>query len=102
VSQMSLLPPPPGSDDELRALYSGRPRVYCTRCGAMAAEGSVCPRSIRCPTCGRGPGQRCRRPSGHDAADMHATRWQAAESIDRRCLRNAAGGGAAGGPWFRG
>jgi hypothetical protein len=73
-------------DEELRALYAGRPRVPCTWCGAMAAEGSVCPLSIRCPTCGRGPGRRCRRPSEHGAAEMHAPRWQAAEAIDRLAL----------------
>jgi hypothetical protein len=94
VSQLSLLSPPAGSDEELRALYAGRSRVYCTWCGGMAAEGSVCPRAIRCPTCRRGPGQRCRRPSGHDAAEMHATRWKAAEAIDRRCLGDVANTGS--------
>jgi hypothetical protein len=84
--QLTLFPPPAGSDDELRALYAGRPRVRCTWCAAMTPEGSVCPRAIPCPTCGRGPGQWCRRPSGHDAAELHAPRWQAAEAIDRIAL----------------
>jgi hypothetical protein len=89
--QLSLFTSTPVVDDELLALYVGRPPVHCTWCGAMAAEGSVCPHSIRCPTCGRGPGQRCKRPSQHDAAEMHATRWQAAEAIDRLLLRPSAG-----------
>jgi hypothetical protein len=67
---------------DLEALYAERPRVPCSWCGANAAEGSVCPWSLSCPTCRARPGIRCKRPSGHDAAAMHADRWKAAEAID--------------------
>lgn len=86
--QLNLFPPVPGArDQDLRSLYAGRRRVPCAWCGGMAAEGSICPRSLPCPTCRRRPGQRCKRPSEHDAAEMHASRWQAAEAIDRAVLR---------------
>lgn len=89
--QLTLFPLPAGTgDDELDVHYAGRRRVPCVWCGGRAVEGSVCPRSLRCPTCGRGPGQRCKRPSEHDAAEMHATRWQAAEAIDRQALAEQA------------
>jgi hypothetical protein len=73
-------------DDHLEALYAGRPRERCRWCGAEAVAGSVCPRSLACPACGARPGRRCKRPSEHDAAEMHAARWQAAERMDRVAL----------------
>lgn len=30
--------------------------------------------AVKCPSCGRGPGQWCRRPSGHPAMNLHAPR----------------------------
>lgn len=57
----------------------GRPR--CRWCGGLAVAGSVCPWSVRCPTCGAGPGLECHRPSGHRAR-MHAPRYRLTEAED--------------------
>jgi hypothetical protein len=75
------------SEAELQALYQGLPRVLCPWCGNNAALGSVCPRSVVCPTCRAKPGQRCKRPSQHDAAEMHVDRWKAAEALDWEVLK---------------
>jgi hypothetical protein len=56
-------------------------RVVCEWCGGSAVVGSTCPKSIGCPSCPAGPGQNCRRPSGHPCR-MHAPRWEAAEAMD--------------------
>jgi hypothetical protein len=52
----------------------------CTWCGSDSAVGT-CPKSIRCPTCGQGPGSRCIRPSGHPCMELHADRVALAESM---------------------
>lgn len=51
----------------------------CEWCGGEALEGTTCPRSITCPTCGAGAGSPCRRPSGHRAMVLHVERIRAAE-----------------------
>jgi hypothetical protein len=56
-------------------------RVVCEWCGGSAVAGSTCPKSIGCLSCPAGPGQNCRRPSGHPCR-MHAPRWEAAEAMD--------------------
>jgi len=54
----------------------------CEWCGSTDAEvGTVCPKAIRCPRCGAGTGQSCRRPSGHRAMQLHAQRIAAAERM---------------------
>ncbi len=91
VAQLSLLPPAPGSDEELVALYEGLPRVSCDWCGSEATpEGSCCPSSIACPQCYASPGSWCKRPSGHEAMDLHKARVTAAENVDRERLRRQA------------
>ncbi len=55
-------------------------RYVCEWCGAEVG-GGVCPWSIACPGCGAAPGARCKRPSGHDAADMHSVRYLTAEAM---------------------
>lgn len=57
-------------------------RDRCQWCGGLPVPGSVCPWSIKCPTCGVAAGRRCQRPSGHRAAKMHATRYTATEAQD--------------------
>jgi hypothetical protein len=57
-------------------------RSYCKSCGGWAVYGSTCPKTIACPTCPAGYGQSCKRPSGHRAANVHASRCAAAEAID--------------------
>lgn len=37
--------------------------------------------ALRCPTCQRGPGQMCVRPSGHGAADAHRERKDLADTV---------------------
>jgi hypothetical protein len=46
-------------------------------------KGTTCPKSQPCPTCFVPAGRKCRRPSGHEAPQLHADRILAAESIDR-------------------
>lgn len=58
-------------------------REVCEWCGGDVIVGSVCPWSIECPTCHVKPGVRCKRPSGHAAADMHVGRIREAEESAR-------------------
>ena len=37
--------------------------------------------AVRCPTCGTAPDLWCRRPSGHKASDLHATRRAEADRV---------------------
>lgn len=37
--------------------------------------------AVRCPECGKAPGIWCRRPSGHRASDLHASRSAEADRI---------------------
>jgi hypothetical protein len=60
----------------------------CTWCGGTADPRTTCPRAVICPTCGAAPGDSCKRPSGHRAAELHAARVYLAEASDRY---NAAG-----------
>lgn len=55
-------------------------RERCAWCGGDALVGTVCPKSLACPTCGAEPGARCKRPSGHKATQLHAARIAAAEN----------------------
>lgn len=55
-------------------------RERCNWCGGDADPTTACPKSIVCPTCAAKPGESCRRPSGHRASTMHASRWQKSES----------------------
>lgn len=57
-------------------------RETCEWCGGQVIPGTTCPKSIACPTCGVGPGQSCRRPSDHRAAQLHAKRISTAEARD--------------------
>lgn len=54
-------------------------RALCVWCGGEAVIGTVCPKSLPCPTCKAAPGARCKRPSGHQATQLHAARIAAAE-----------------------
>lgn len=54
----------------------------CEWCGGLADPTTTCPKSIACPSCHAEPGQRCRRPSGHLATELHAARVEAAELRD--------------------
>lgn len=79
--------PDPGLDDLIEAAEA-RPRQpghsKCAVCGGWAVDGSMCPQSIECPTCGAQPGRPCKRPSGHRAQQLHQLRWLEAEAIDAR------------------
>jgi hypothetical protein len=47
----------------------------CEWCGGeVANDAGPCPYSFKCPSCHAKPGQKCKRPSGHEAAEMHAER----------------------------
>lgn len=37
--------------------------------------------AVRCPECGKAPGIWCRRPSGHRASELHASRKAEADRI---------------------
>lgn len=54
-------------------------RERCAWCGGDALIGTVCPKSLPCPHCDAQPGKRCKRPSGHQAMQLHAARIAAAE-----------------------
>jgi hypothetical protein len=58
----------------------------CPWCGGDADPATTCPKSLPCPTCHVGPGQRCVRPSGHTAAQLHAARIRQAETNDKEAL----------------
>lgn len=53
----------------------------CAWCGGDADPATTCPKSITCPTCNAKPGKRCKRPSGHVAPELHATRIELAEGM---------------------
>ena len=53
----------------------------CEKCRRCNTFGETCPASLRCPTCGS-TAVRCRRPSGHDAAEWHRARLKAAADVD--------------------
>lgn len=57
-------------------------RTRCHWCQGLAVRGSICPWSVRCPTCAAGPGLACHFPSGHRATRMHATRYRLTEAED--------------------
>lgn len=57
--------------------------AICRYCGGTAIVGTTCPKSVECPVCGAGGGQRCQRPSGHLAPELHRDRIEAAEQLDR-------------------
>lgn len=53
----------------------------CAWCGGDAVDpDTTCPRSVVCPNCSAGPGQPCKRPSGHTADTLHAERIELAEA----------------------
>lgn len=58
-------------------------RATCGWCGGDAIVGTTCPKSLDCAVCGVGPGERCRRPSGHVADQLHSSRIVAAELLDK-------------------
>lgn len=58
-------------------------RELCPYCDGSVIPGTTCPKSITCPRCQATRGKRCRRPSGHDAAELHAERIEEAEKLDR-------------------
>lgn len=48
---------------------------HCEWCGGeVAVDAGPCPLSLQCPTCKAQPGQWCRRPSEHRAAQLHRAR----------------------------
>lgn len=48
---------------------------HCEWCdGQVAEDAGPCPYSFECPTCGAKPGSKCKRPSGHEAAEVHRAR----------------------------
>lgn len=65
-----------------------RPLVLrpCLTCSGSTL-GETCPQALPCPTCQRGAGGPCVRPSGHVLSGgfggAHDTRKAAAESVDR-------------------
>ncbi len=55
-------------------------------CHCREGARGTCPHSIECPECHAAPWRRCKRPSGHDAAEMHEARYRATERADAaRC-----------------
>lgn len=47
----------------------------CEWCGGEVADDvGPCPLSFECPTCHAPPGSKCKRPSEHEAAEMHVAR----------------------------
>lgn len=56
--------------------------VRCARCQRQWRRDPAL--EVPCPSCGADVGQRCKRPSGHDAWAMHPER-------DRRALREVDG-----------
>lgn len=63
---------------------NGAVATMCPYCGGRSVAGTLCPKAIRCPRCAAPAGSSCRRPSGHRAASIHATRITAAEAVDER------------------
>lgn len=63
-------------------IYEGLPLVHCDLCGSEAAQGATCPWAVACRTCGAPRGVRCKRPSGHEAMQLHKVRWVDAERMD--------------------
>lgn len=61
---------------QLAAIRAGEPQapapIDCTRCGPD--HWRPCPHVFTCPDCHAGPGNLCRRPSGHEAPELHAAR----------------------------
>ncbi len=57
--------------------------MICKWCGGDAKEGTTCPKSIPCLTCGAEQGKSCTRPSGHRAHRLHTLRINMAEAMDR-------------------
>lgn len=48
---------------------------HCEFCGGeVAVDAGPCPLSFECPTCHAKPGEWCKRPSEHRAAQLHADR----------------------------
>lgn len=83
---------------------AGLPLIWhdCPLCGTRTVVGTTCPISLPCPLpgCGARAGRRrCLRPSGHEAAQLHRARVQAAERIDED--RIAAGAVFFPAPWPR-
>lgn len=56
----------------------GRPLELfdCDRCGCRHFAVEPCMRDVKCPDCGS-TAQRCKRGSGHDAAEYHKARMDA-------------------------
>lgn len=89
---MSAMPrqpmPKPATIDEYRRVRpqmidtAGRPLVLapCASCGREHFTVEPCAHEAPCPRCGSTAG-RCRRPSGHDAAEWHAERVAVFESL---------------------
>jgi hypothetical protein len=48
---------------------------HCEFCGGeVAVDAGPCPLSFECPTCHSKPGEWCKRPSEHRAAQLHVGR----------------------------
>lgn len=51
--------------------------MFCRWCkGNVAEDAGPCPLSFTCPTCAAAPGSKCKRPSGHEASELHAARLE--------------------------
>lgn len=82
--------PRPALLSELQALLeggilinrAGTPLGAPCRCGGLV-DGYTCPLSLDCPGCAAPAGRRCRRPSGHEAAELHVPRLRAAGALDK-------------------
>lgn len=49
--------------------------MFCRWCKSnVSGSAGPCPLSFECPTCYAKPGQKCQRPSGHEASDLHVDR----------------------------
>lgn len=77
----------PPEVEEAEVLYHFEPIIRpepCTKHGP-GLPGTRCPCSLPCPQCDAPAGQRCRRPSEHEAPEMHVRRAVAAEFVDSLC-----------------
>lgn len=97
----------PGNDkDYARLLHdgvlidlAGRPLTWepCPDCKGEGTSGVTCPMALECRHCGAKPRRMCKRPSEHDAAELHKARYDDAEADNKR--RAAAGDLTVPAPW---
>lgn len=106
---MSLVQPveaPGNAADYARLIASGalidlagRPLRWepCPDCNGERTSGMTCPMALTCRHCGAKPRAKCKRPSDHDAAQPHKSRYEDAEADNKR--RAASGDLTVPAPW---